>query len=136
MKRIMLLALLIPFGDLRAATWAQVGTGNDGNKVLVDTSSITITGSIRQAWLKMIFPPRTHKGLGDDASKWMDYNLNHAAFNCSGGTSKSDALMDYYDDGTHHEVPAADLSGDRFEAVAQGTALETVMKFVCSWKPY
>ena len=134
MKRMIFWPLLLAFGSLHAAAWVQVGTGNDGNKVLVDTSSITVAGAIRQAWLKMIFPPHTHKGLGDDANKWMDFNLNHAAFNCSDGTSKSDALTDYYDDGTNHQVPAADLSGDQWETVPPNTALGAVMKFVCSWR--
>src|SRR5215831_6081748 len=88
------LALLLACGAVQASNWVHVGTGNDGNKVSVDTSSITITGAIRQTWMKMIFPPRSHQGLGEDANKWMDYNLNHAAFNCSESTSKSDALMD------------------------------------------
>jgi hypothetical protein len=136
MKRVALPALLVACGAVQASNWVQVGTGNDGNKVAVDTASITIAGSVRQAWLKMTFPPHTHPGLGDDANKWMDYNLNHAAFNCSDSTSKSDALEDHYDDGTSHKVPVEDLSGDRWEPVPSGTALESVMKFVCSWKPY
>jgi hypothetical protein len=136
MRRIVPLAVLAVSGAVQASNWAPVGTGNDGNQVSVDTSSITITGAIRQAWLKMTFPAKTHRGLGDDAGKWMDYNLNHAAFNCTDSTSKSDALVDYYDDGTNHKVPPEDLSADRWEPVPSGTALESVMKFVCSWKPY
>lgn len=134
MKSLNYVVLLLASGSLHASEWVQVGTGKDGTKVWVDTSSITITRSIRQAWLKMTFPTHTQSGSGDDASKWVDFNLNHAAFNCSEGTSKSDELMNYYDDGTNHKVPAEDISGDRWETVPQNTALETVMKFVCRWK--
>jgi hypothetical protein len=102
--------------------------------VWVDTASIAVTGSIRRAWLKMTFPVHTQQGSGDEASKWVDFSLNHAAFNCGEGTSKSDALENYFDDGTSHKVPAEDISGDRWESVPQDTALATVMKFVCSWK--
>ena len=136
MKRIIRFALLLGCSAVQASTWVQVGTGNDGNKISVDTSSISITGPTRQVWMKMTFPPHTHPGLGEDANKWMDYNLNHAAFNCTESTSKSDALMDYYDDGTSHKVPSEDLSGDRWEPVPSNTALQAVMNFVCAWKPY
>ena len=128
------MVLLLACGAVQASNWVQVGTGKDGTKVLVDTSSITIDRSIRQAWLKMTFPTHTQLGSGDDASKWLDYNLNHAAFNCSEGTSKSDELVNYFDDGTNHKVPAEEISGDKFETVPPTTALGAVMKFVCGWK--
>src|SRR5580765_2485020 len=77
-----LVALLLTCGTAQAASWAQVGTGKDGTMVWVDTSSITVTGPVRQAWLKMTFPVHSQQGSGDDASKWVDYSLNHAAFKC------------------------------------------------------
>src|SRR3954466_12623002 len=134
MKRLMTLALLLAGGSSQAAEWVQAGTGKDATKVWVDTSSIAVAGPIRQAWLKMTFPVHSQRGSGDDASKWVDFSLNHAAFNCGESTSKSDALTDYYDDGTSHKVPAEDISADRWEAVPANTALDRVMKFVCSWK--
>ncbi len=129
-----LVALIMACAAAQAAQWVQAGTGKDGTKVWVDTSSIAVTGSVRGAWLKMTFPVHTQSGSGDDASKWVDFSLNHAAFNCSEGTSKSDALENYFDDGTNHKVPAEDISADKWESVPSNTALETVMKFVCSWK--
>jgi hypothetical protein len=129
-----LVALLFACGAAHASQWVQVGTGKDGTKVWVDTTSIAVAGSVRQAWLKMSFPVHTQMGSGDDASKSVEYSLNHAAFNCSEGTSKSDALENHFDDGTNHKVPAEDISGDKWESVPSNTALETVMKFVCSWK--
>ena len=134
MTRIILMALLLASGLAMASEWVQVGTGKDGTRVLVDRASITVTGSIRQAWLKMTFPVHTQQGSGDDASKWVDFSLNHAAFNCSESTSKSNALENYFDDGTNHKVPAEDISGDKWESVPPNTALETVMKFICGWK--
>ena len=134
MKSMISMVLLVVCGAVQAAQWVQVGTGKDGTKVMVDTSSIKIDRSIRQAWLKMTFPVHMLKGPGDDRNKWMDFNLNHAAFNCSDGTSKSDELVNYYDDGTNHKVPAEEINGDRWETVPESTALGTVMKFVCSWK--
>ena len=134
MKKTIQLARLMTCNGAQAAAWVQVGTGKDGTKVLVDTASIKIAGTIRQAWLKMIFPAHTQSGSGDDASKWLDFNLNHAAFNCSEGTSKSDELVNYFDDGTNHQVPAEEISGDKFETVPPTTALGTVMKFICGWK--
>ena len=133
MKRLIGLVLLA-CGVAVASEWVQVGTGKDGTKVWVDTSSITVTGSMRQAWLKMTFPVHTQQGSGDDASKWVDFSLNHAAFNCSDGTSKSDALENHYDDGTNRKVPAEEISGDRWEAVPPAAALGAVLKFVCGWK--
>ena len=134
MKNAITLALLLMSGATQAYNWVQVGTGKDGTKVFVDTSSITVAGSVRQSWLKMTFPSHTQNGPGDDAGKWMDFNLNHATFNCSDGTSKSDQLINYYDDGSNHKVPAEEIGGDRWETVPTTTALGTVMKFVCSWK--
>ena len=134
MKRAALLALMLTCGAAHASQWVQVGTGKDATKVWVDTSSITVTGSIRQAWLKMTFPAHTQPGSGDDASKWVDFSLNHAAFNCSDGTSKSDALENDYDDGSSRKVPAEEIAGDRWETVPPATALGSVLKFVCSWK--
>ncbi len=129
-----LVALLAACAGAQASEWFQVGTGKDGTKVLVDTSSITVTGAIRRVWLKMTFPVHTQQGSGDDASKWVDFSLNHAAFNCGEGTSKSDVLMNYYDDGTNHKVPAEDISADKWESVPLDTALGTAMKVVCGRK--
>jgi hypothetical protein len=131
---VVMAALLLASGAAQSAEWVQVGTGKDGTKVLVDTSSIAVTGSIRRAWLKMTFPVHSQRGSGDDASKWVDFSLNHAAFNCGEGTSKSDALENYFDDATSHKVPAEDISGDKWEPVPPNTALEAMMKFVCGWK--
>jgi predicted small secreted protein len=133
MKKALLTALLLACSSSHAAAWTQVGTGKDGTKVLVDSSSIKVSGAVRQAWLKMTFPAHTQNGPGDDAGKWMDYSLNHAAFNCSEATSKSDEMTNYYEDGTNHKVPAEELSGDRWEKVPPNTALDTVMKFICGW---
>jgi hypothetical protein len=133
MKQAALLALMLTCGAAHASQWVQVGTGKDGAKVWVDTSSITVTSSIRQAWLKMTFPVHTQQGSGDDASKWVDFSLNHAAFNCSEGTSRSDALENDYDDGSSRKVPAEEIAGDRWETVPPATALGAVLKFVCSW---
>jgi len=133
MKRSILLMVLVACGAAQASQWVQVGTGKDGTKVWVDTSSITVTNSIRQAWLKMTFQAHTQQGSGDDAGKWVDFSLNHAAFNCSEGTSKSDALENDYDDGSSRKVPGEEIAGDRWETVPPATALGAVLKFVCSW---
>jgi len=129
-----LVVLLTTCGVAQASAWVQVGTGKDGTKVWVDTSSITVAGSVRQAWLKMTFPVHSQQGSGDDASKWVDFSLNHAAFKCNEGTSRSDALENHFDDGTNRKVPTEDISGDKWERVPPNTALDTVMKFVCGWK--
>lgn len=128
------IALVLASGAVQASNWVQAGTGKDGTKVLVDTSSISVAGSIRQAWLKMVFPAHTQPGFGDNAGKWVDFNLNHSAFNCAEGKSRSDALVDNFDDGTNVKVPADELSGDQWESVPAGTALESAMKIVCGWK--
>ncbi len=134
MRRLVPVALLLAGATAQASAWVQVGTGKDGTKVLVDTSSISVAGTVRQAWLKMTFPVHSQPGSGDEASKWVDFSLNHAAFDCREGTSKSDALENYFDDGTSHKVPAEVISADKWESVPPNTALETVMKFVCGWR--
>lgn len=134
MNRTMMLALLLVCGVAQAAECVQLGTGKDGAKVWVDKASITVSGSIRLVWLRMIIPAHSQQGSGDDASKWVKVNLNPAAFNCSEGASKSDALESYFDDGTNHKVPAEDISGDKRESVPPNAALETMMKFVRGWK--
>lgn len=129
--------LLVLAGVSTAApgsTWLQAGTGKDQTRVMVDTSSITMTGAIRRAWLKMIFPAHTQPGFGDNRDKWVDFNLNHSAFNCTEGTSRTEALVDNFSDGTHQEVPADELAGDSWERVPPDTALAAVMKLVCDWK--
>ncbi len=134
MRAITSVAVLLACGAAQASTWVQVGTGKDGTKVMVDTSSIDISGSVRHAWLKMTFPTHSQPGSGEESDKWVDYSLNHAAFDCHEGTSKSDALENYFEDGTSHKVPAEVLGADRWETVPPNTALETVMKFVCGWQ--
>lgn len=134
MRELIPMVLLLACGTAQASAWVQVGTGKDGTKVWVDTSSISVAGSVRQAWLKMSFPVHSQPGSGEEAGKWVDFSLNHAAFNCSEGTSKSDALENYFDDGTNHKVPSEVLSGDKWESVSPNTALESVMKFVCGWR--
>jgi hypothetical protein len=133
-RKVIVLALALAPGAALASNWLPVGTGKDGTQVFVDTSSVTVTGPVRQAWLKMVFPPRSQSGFGDNAGKWLDFSLNHGAFNCSEGTSRSDALIDNYDDGTSQKVPAQELSGDRWEPVPADTALASAMKVVCGWK--
>jgi hypothetical protein len=133
-KATIMIAVVLGSAATQASNWVQVGTGKDGTKVLVDTSSITVNGPVRQAWLKMVFPTHTQKGFGENADKWLDYNLNHSAFHCGEGKSRSDELIDNFDDGTNRKVPAEELSGDQWESVPPNTALETAMKVVCGWR--
>jgi hypothetical protein len=68
-------ALLLACGAALASQWVQVGTGKDGTKVWVDTSSITVTSSIRQALLKMTDRP---------PENWTNGNVSIAAKSSSG----------------------------------------------------
>jgi len=52
-------ALLAASGAAMASERLQVGTGKDGTRVLVDTSSIALIGPVRQAGLKMTLPVHT-----------------------------------------------------------------------------
>ena len=126
-----LLAMLLVYGAAQAAVWVQAGATKDGARSFVDKSSITIAGSSRRALLKMTFPRHTKK----DAGKWVDFYLNHATFECSSGRAKSDKVETHFDDGTSFTSPAAPTSGQQWDRVLPGTVLDTVMKFVCSWKP-
>jgi hypothetical protein len=135
MKRTIFFALVLTCGAAQAFVWVQAGATKDGARSFVDTSSIKVTGSGRQAWLKMTYPPHTRKDAGSASGKWVNYYLNHATFDCGKGMAKSEAQKIYYDDGTSSTAPADVGNGQRWDRVTPNTVLDTVMKFVCSWKP-
>lgn len=127
--------LLVACGAVQASQWLHAGSTKDGARSFVDTSRITITGASRRAWLKMVLPPHTKRGQGNDTGKWVAFILTDATFDCSAGTARTNALKTHYDDGTSFTAPAAFVNGQQWDHVAPGTVLETVMRFVCAWKP-
>jgi hypothetical protein len=129
MKRTILLALLLACGTAQAAEWQLVGADTHSTKkFFVDASSIKVAGGVRHAWVKIIELP--HQVQTEDG-KYVDYTIVRWAFNCSEATAKPEGGTEYYEDGTnlHNDFHVTMMP------VTPDSVDETLMRFICAWKP-
>jgi hypothetical protein len=134
MKRKMLLTLLLACSTARASEWISLGESANGTQVTtVDVSSISIVGSVRLAWRKVVFAAHSRKSP-TDANKWQSYQVVRDAINCAEGTSRFEAVSYYYEDGTHEYMSPEFLPGP-WQPVPPDTMASIEMQFICTWKP-
>jgi hypothetical protein len=109
--------------------WLSLGKADDGSYVsYVDISSIRTSGSVRRAWIKMIYAPHTKSVAG---GRWVSYTLGHMAFDCNHETYRSEAVLAYFDDGTNFATYAKDLD-KRWAPIPPQTEISEEMFAVCA----
>jgi hypothetical protein len=119
----------------RAPEWIRLGNSPDKKSVaFVDVSDIDVVGSVRRAWIKTVKASHTESGAGASASKWVHEYMGRDAYNCSDRTSRVEALIIYYEDGT---VDKADTKNfpTPWEPIPPETQIRSGIRFVCGWTP-
>ncbi len=110
--------------------WLKIGTYTDGKgTVYVDTSSVTITNTVRRAWVQVIYAPQTQRGVSD-ATKWVSSVVMRQAVNCEQETIRLDEFTFYFEDGSTDRPPAATLP-TKWEPVSPVGAAEKEMQVIC-----
>jgi hypothetical protein len=127
------LALLLASATAQASEWELVGKSETGKELFVDVSSIEVTNKIGRAWVKLVLPPHTERGVALHATKWVRQFLKRDIFNCSEQTSNPDAVTIYYEDGTNYSVPA--IAFPRWRPVRPESMESMAMQFICARKP-
>ena len=132
--------LLIACGVAQASEWVSLGKTDDGKtEYFVDVSGIQPSvGVITRAWVKLVFARHTQRFPAEDSKKkWAVYSVQRFAYMCAEGNAEVEAMSVYFEDGTHFAVPADAITmvGGTSEPVPPDTIGDTVMKFVCNWKP-
>jgi hypothetical protein len=118
-----------------AAKWIRLGNSPNGKSVaFVDASGIDVAGSVKRAWIKTVKSLHTESGAGDAAAKWVHEYLSRDAYNCSDKTSRVEALIIYYEDGTVDKADSRDFPTP-WEPIPPETQIRSGMQFVCAWKP-
>jgi hypothetical protein len=132
-RRLIGAALLLAVGAAQASDWVSLGKTDDGKQeIFVDVSSVRVEGDIRRAWMKFVVAPHTLRGTGPNSRKWASNSVRRDAYNCRNETHKLEALTVYFEDGTNDSYYP---SAAQWEPVAPDTVSDTVMRFVCAWKP-
>jgi clan AA aspartic protease (TIGR02281 family) len=113
-----------------ADDWMSIGQSNDGlQRLYFNRSSVLVRDGIPRAWFKTIYSPHTVRGI-EQRDKWMVAVLSRDAFNCEEQTGRTEEVKEYYDDGTHYAVPAADLRAG-WRSVRPGTGFNNEMGIMC-----
>jgi clan AA aspartic protease (TIGR02281 family) len=112
--------------------WMRLSAMNDPEGALfVNTASFQGNGNFRSLWEKHIFPPHTEKWLG----KWVNYAVDHWAFDCGEQKARMDARTDYYEDGSHWVAEPKLISSTAWHRVQPDTWKDGEMKLLCEWQP-
>jgi hypothetical protein len=127
------LALLLLSDMAQASEWVLVGKTETGKELFVDVSSIEVTGKVGRAWIKLVLPPHTERGVALHATKWVRQFLKRDVFNCGEQTSNPDAVTIYYEDGTNYSVPAT--ASPQWRPVRPETMESVAMQLICDRKP-
>ena len=136
MKRTVLVALLLACAAAQASQWVSLGKASDKPvEVLADVSSIHRSGDIARAWTKFVYVRHTERGKAENSRKWKDFALGRHAYNCSEGSFLKEALTIHYEDGSIWAEPHELIINETWEPVPPDTVFESIMKFVCAWKP-
>jgi clan AA aspartic protease (TIGR02281 family) len=110
--------------------WLSIGQSKDGlQRLYFNRSSVLVKDGIPRAWFKTIYSPHTVKGF-ERRDKWMSAVLSRDAFNCDEQTGRTEEAKEYYDDGTHYAVPAAQLRAS-WRSVGPGTGFNKEMGIMC-----
>jgi clan AA aspartic protease (TIGR02281 family) len=112
--------------------WVQLSAANDpAGQLLVNTASFQGKGNVRSLWEKHVYPPHTEKWMG----KWVNYAVDHMAFDCGAERARLDARINYYEDGTRWVADSALLATTTWQRVAPDSWKTGEMNLVCQWRP-
>jgi hypothetical protein len=141
MKSPVLLAALslLACAAAQAEDWVSVWKSADGRmETFVDAANIKVVGNIRTASLRHVSAPQTERGLGDNANKWVSYQLSSGSFNCVERTAREESNAVYYDDGTveRYDNPMLERLGlpEPWRPLPDDPIANAVMQFVCTWR--
>jgi clan AA aspartic protease (TIGR02281 family) len=113
-----------------ADDWLSIGHSKDGlQRLYFNRSSVVVNDGIPRAWFKTLYSSHTVKGI-EQRDKWMIAVYSRDAFNCEEQTGRTEEVKEYYDDGTHYAVPAADLRAG-WRSVRPGTGFNNEMGIMC-----
>lgn len=136
MQKTIVLALLLIGGTVQASEWMSLGKGSDASTdEFIDMSSILVAGDIRRTWIKSVVAPHSQKGDGKNANKWVSYGLMRPAYNCVEGTSRLEAMLVYFTDGTNETATLPAFIAEKWKPVPPDTVEHNIMQRVCAWKP-
>jgi hypothetical protein len=147
-KQSNILAPLLACGTApHAPEWQQLGTSPELTKErFVDVSSVRIAASIRSAWIKTVYAKQTHTltdilfGCDDLKSalcksalfnKWLASSVSCVSFDCAAQQMSMGKVTWYFEDGTC----CTDTLPLPWDEVPPGTNVESIMRFLCAWKP-
>jgi hypothetical protein len=134
--RTTMLVLLLGCGTAQASEWVSLGKGSDASTdEFIDVSSILVAGDIRRTWIKSVVAPHSQKGDGKNANKWVSYGLMRPAFNCVEGTSRLEAALIFFADGTNETATLPAFIAEKSKPVPPDTVEHNIMQQVCAWKP-
>ena len=133
MKNRILLGLLMTCGAAHAAEWVIVPLTNQSKEVLIDNSSVSVSGPVRRAWFKFVMPPHTKKGVGIYESRFVANVLMRTVFDCEQKNSKTDGTQWFYEDGTDSTTTyPATLE---WTPVPPESMADALLTYICAWKP-
>jgi clan AA aspartic protease (TIGR02281 family) len=112
----------------RGSGWVRLSALNDPTgQLFVNAASFQNNGNLRSLWEKHVFPAHTEKWQG----KWVNYAVDHWAFDCGEKRAKLDARTDYYEDGTRWVADSALISSTAWHPVQQDTWKDGELKLLC-----
>ena len=117
----------------QASDWVSIPLRNPNKVVMMDATSVSISGSVRRAWLKFVMPPHSTKGVGVYEGRFVSYVLMRTAFDCEQRNSRTDGAQWSYEDGTNSTTTPASLA--EWTPVAPDSMADALLGYVCAWKP-
>jgi clan AA aspartic protease (TIGR02281 family) len=111
--------------------WALISTFED-KALYIDMSQIETAGSIRRAWLRLIFGSHAKAPNADDGQRITSL-LTLAAFDCASHTMRYEAITTYHDH-VENSIPVDDFPARRrlWQPVEPGGYDEDEMRMACS----
>jgi hypothetical protein len=139
MMRIIPAAMLLFCGACQASDWVSVWKSDDGTtESFVDAANIKVEGEIRTAKLKHVSQHHTERGLGENANKWVDYQLSSGSFDCVKQVIREESNVVYYDDGTvqRYDNPMLEQLGvpEPWVPLPDDPLAKALMQFICEYK--
>ena len=131
MKRTFLLGLMLACGTAWAADWTRIPLANPDKVVLIDNTSVSVSGPIRRAWFKFVFPPHTRRGVGIYQDRFVTYTLVRTASDCEQKNSRTDGIQWFYEDGTNNTTNPT--PPPEWEPVAPGSMAGALLSYICAW---
>ena len=137
-QTVIVILLMAATSSAQAANWVQFSETLDGKEqYLIDVSSIQVSGSIRQAWVKDVFAPKSMWNVrirnGRETKIWIDYQLMHDFFNCSDHTFRPEEMIVHLQEGLNQKIPA-NMRGTGWLPIHPASTAAVTADFICAWK--